>query len=117
MNVEDVEFKAKIVQSILSNDAGKALDSLGEYYDISAPKLKVGLPKGHISVAGCYVPMKRTIFTKNSEGLSNPFLILHEFYHHLRSVDGKHKGNEKLADKFARDYLNAYKSFFGIYQP
>ena len=114
MNIKDIEFKAKVVQQILNNDASKALEFLAEYYDVNTPRLEVGLPKGHVGVAGCYVPGRRTIYTKDSDGLSNPFLILHEFYHHIRTVDGKHRGTEKLADKFARSFLDAYRRYVKV---
>jgi Zn-dependent peptidase ImmA (M78 family) len=47
----------------------------------------------------------------NSDFLGNPFVILHEFYHHLRSksVDRQHRGTEKNANRFAADFLIAYQ--------
>jgi hypothetical protein len=40
-----------------------------------------------------------------------PFVVLHEFYHHLRTaLDRKHRGTEKYADEFAREFIEAYKS-------
>jgi hypothetical protein len=90
----------------------KALDMLAENYKVTTPKLKVGLPKGHKATAfGCYTPKDATISVLNSDIIGNPFVILHEFYHHLRtSIDKQHKGTEKNADKFARDFIEAYKS-------
>jgi hypothetical protein len=43
----------------------------------------------------------------------NPFVIIHEFYHHLRSkaVDKMHRGTEKNADKFAIEFIEAYKAY------
>ncbi len=105
----DGGFKARIVHMILSNEAGEALKELADRYNVDIPKLEVGLPKGHAHVAGCYVLDKVTIFVASGEGLTNPFLILHEFYHHLRSVSGRHKGTERYANEFARDYLKEYK--------
>jgi hypothetical protein len=35
--------------------------------------------------------------------------MLHEFYHHLRYYAGHHRGTEKKADKFALDFIAAYK--------
>jgi hypothetical protein len=107
-----VDFKPLIVSLILNGQAEKALELLAENYKVSTPKLKVGLPKGHKAKAfGCYTTKEATISVLNSDIMLNPFVILHEFYHHLRtSIDKKHKGTEKNADKFARDFIEAYKS-------
>jgi len=109
--VSDVEkrFKSVIVQMILSHDAEEALTSLAEHFNVDAPALRVGLPRGHVNVAGCYVVEKETIYVANSEGLADPFLILHEFYHHLRSVSGIHRGTERYANRFAREFIEKYK--------
>ena len=104
-------FKPLIVWLILNGQAEKPLDLLSKNYHVSPPKLKVGLPKGHKATAfGCYTPKDATISVLNSDVMMNPFVILHEFYHHLRtSVDKKHKGTEKNADKFAMEFIKAYK--------
>jgi hypothetical protein len=110
-------FKPLIVWLILNGQAEKALDLLAKNYKLSTPKLKVGLPKGRKATAfGCYTPKDATISVLNSDVIVNPFVILHEFYHHLRtSVDKQHKGTEKNADKFAREFIEVYKaaSVFG----
>ena len=108
-------FKPLIVSLILNGQAEKAIDLLAKNYKVSTPKLKVGLPKGRRAKAsGCYTPKDATISVLNSDVMRNPFVILHEFYHHLRtSVDKKHKGTEKNADKFAREFIEAYKSASG----
>jgi len=105
----DKVFETKIVRLILSHDAEESLRSLAEHYNVDVPSLKVGLPKGHVNVLGCYMAKNETIYVANSDGLVNPFLIMHEFYHHLRSVSGRHRGTEKYADRFAREYLDAYR--------
>ncbi|XHH09686.1 MAG: hypothetical protein ACFCUE_03410 [Candidatus Bathyarchaeia archaeon] len=105
-------FKPAIVLLILNGKTEQALELLSKHYNINTPKLKVGLPKGHKTVAyGCYTSKTETITVLNSEMLNNPFVILHEFYHHLRSrsVDKIHKGTEKNADKFALEFVEAYK--------
>jgi Zn-dependent peptidase ImmA (M78 family) len=113
-----VEFKPLIVWLILNGKAEEALELLAENYGVNVPKLEVGLPKGHKRHSyGCYTPRNVTISVLDSDALGNPFVILHEFYHHLRthSVDKKHKGTEKNANKFAKDFLQAYeveKRFF-----
>ncbi len=108
-----LEFKPLIVWLILNKKTEEALKLLAENYKVNAPKLKIGLPKGHLKRAyGCYTPKNATISVLNSDTLGNPFVILHEFYHHLRthSVDKQHKGTEKNADKFAVDFLQAYEA-------
>ena len=107
------KFKPLIVALILDGQAEKALDLLAENYKVTVPKLKVGLPKGHKATAyGCYTPKNTAISVLNSDILGNPFVILHEFYHHLRtSIEKKHKGTEKNADKFAREFIEAYNTF------
>ena len=105
-------FKSLIVWLILNGKAEKALNLLAENYKTITPKLKVGLPKGRKATAfGCYTPKDATISVLNSDVLGNPFVILHEFYHHLRtSIDKKHKGTEKNADKFAMDFIKTYET-------
>ena len=104
-------FKPIIVQLILNKQTEQALEILAKEYGVETPKLKVGLPKGHTRNAyGTYSAKNHTISVLNSDIFSNPFVILHEFYHHLRSknVDKQHRGTEKNADKFAVGYLQAY---------
>jgi hypothetical protein len=32
-------------------------------------------------------------------------VLIHEFYHHLRNVGGKHRGTERHAKEFALSFL------------
>lgn len=68
------------------------------------------MPKGHSGVVGCYVSKTKTIHVMNQDILYNPFVILHEFYHHLRTQAGQHRGNEKYANRFAEEYIEAFKT-------
>ncbi len=106
------EFEVLIVWLILNGKVEKALELLAEHYSVDVPKIKVGLPKGRKKRAlGCYNAKKGAIFVLNSDTLKEPFIILHEFYHHLRTaLDTKHRGTEKYADEFAKDFIQAYKS-------
>lgn len=106
------KFKASIVWLILNGNAEKALELLAEHYGVGVPKLKVGLPKGRKKKSlGCYNAKNETIFVLNSDTLKEPFIILHEFYHHLRTaLDGKHRGTERYADEFSKEFIRAYKS-------
>lgn len=106
------DFKSLIVSLIIEGQAEKALELLAKKQNVSTPKIKVGLPKGHKTKAlGCYTTKDATISVLNSDVMVNPFVILHEFYHHIRtSINGKHKGTEKKANRFARDFIEAYNS-------
>jgi hypothetical protein len=108
-------FKAFVVWLILGGRVEEALGLLGEHYGVSVPRVRVGLPKGRRrGVSGCYVAGSGTIFVLNSDVLREPFVVLHEFYHHLRtSVDARHRGTERYADEFARGFIQAYKLMYG----
>ena len=106
-------FKPIVVYLILTKQTEKALELLAKTYKVESPKLKVGLPKGHTRNSyGTYEAKTQTICVLDSEIFSNPFVILHEFYHHLRTknVDKKHKGTEKNADKFALEFIKEYQT-------
>jgi hypothetical protein len=106
------EFKPLVVWLILSGKVEQALELLAQNYKVAVPSLEVGLPKKHkIKAYGCYTAKTQIISVQNSDILQNPFVILHEFYHHLRSkgVDKMHRGTEKNADKFAIDFIIQYQ--------
>ena len=107
----ETKFKALIVWLILNGKVEEALELLAEHYGVDVPKIRVGLPKGRRrNVFGCYTAKNVTIFVLNSDVLKEPFTVLHEFYHHLRTVGGvKHKGTEKYANEFAKDFIRSYK--------
>jgi hypothetical protein len=109
MLTADLLFKAKVVSLILSKDAEKALELLSQHYRIVKPKLKVGMPKRYSRKLACYVARKRTIYVSGREALHNPRVIVHEFYHHLRNLTDAQRGIEKYAEKFAENYLQAYR--------
>ena len=109
MNDKEI-FRAKIVHLIISREPEEALESLSQYYHVATPKLRVGVQKGQGKAAGCYVASKKTIYVSDKENLYNPYLILHEFYHHLRTTGKKHKGTEKYANRFAKEYVETYKN-------
>jgi len=107
----ETEFKALIVWLILNGKTDEALELLAKHYNVNVPKIRVGLPKGHRkNTFGCYTAKNGTISVLNSDMLKEPLVILHEFYHHLRTtVDRKHKGTEKHAREFAKEFIQAYK--------
>lgn len=102
-------FKAEVVSLILSKDTEKALETLSQHYKVIRPRLKVGMPKRYSKKLACYTTKRQVIHVSNREILHNPHVILHEFYHHLRNITDAQKGTEKYADKFAQDYLKAYR--------
>ncbi len=105
------EFKAKIVASILDSNPELALAVLSKHFHVEEPTLRVGVVKGHSrDVRAVYSPRKKEILAAKREYLYDPFTILHEFYHHLRSFGDEHRGTEKHADKFALDFIRAYNT-------
>ena len=87
-----------------------ALDALCSHYRVEKPGLRIGLPKGEKRALGCYVHRDRTIYMSSEEYLFDPYVLIHEFYHHLRHVGGKHRGTERHARDFALGFLkNAEK--------
>ena len=109
MSTDDLGFRAKVVALILSRDTEEALELLSQHYRVVKPKLKVGIPKRHSKNPACYVAKKRTIHVSRREILWNPHIILHEFYHHLRNLINAQRGIEKYAERFAENYLQAYR--------
>jgi len=110
LNPENL-FKARVVQLILIKETDEALKALSQHYSVDVPYLKVGMPKKHSKKVGCYVAKTKTNHVMSREKLEDPFVILHEFYHHLRIQDRKHKGTEKHADRFAEEFLEAFQTF------
>jgi hypothetical protein len=103
--------KAKVVQMIFDKQTEEALQSLGRFYKVNPPKIVVGTIKGkRRSVYAVYVQKECKIYCINSDIFYNPFIIMHEFYHHLRTTAGVHKGSEKHANMYARDFIDSYKT-------
>ena len=105
----DNRWRMNIVQMIRGGRPEEALALLAEKYSVKPPRLKVGTVKGRRAVAGCYVAKEETIYLPNAEMMLDPYVVLHEFYHHLRSVEGKFSGSEKYADRYARGFLSSGK--------
>ena len=106
----DIITQAQIVHLILSKETEKALQLLSAFYRIKAPDVRVGTVKGKRRTAyAVYVRGEAKIYAMNSEIIYNPFVILHEFYHHLRSQGGTHRGTEKHANAYACKFIESYK--------
>lgn len=99
-------FQTQVVRLIrVEKKPDEALEVLSAHYRVEKPMLKMGLPKGENSALGCYVTREKTIYISTQEYLYDPYIIIHEFYHHLRSVTGKHRGTERHARDFALEFL------------
>jgi hypothetical protein len=101
--------KAKVVEMILNKKTEQAIQSLSEYYKVCPPQIVVGTIKGkRKTVYAVYVPRESRIYCINSEIFYNPFIVLHEFYHHLRTTGGVHRGSEKHANMYAKSFVVSY---------
>jgi hypothetical protein len=104
-------FRATVVSLIIDGRTEYALKLLSDYYGVNAPDLRVGTVKRHRRVVACYVEKEKRIYLSNGEFITNPFVILHEFYHHLRSSQiGKKRQVEKRADLFASNFIRDFVS-------
>ena len=108
--------KAKIVQMILNKKTETALEKLSEFYHVETPKIVVGTIKGKRRTAyAVYVPAQKKIYALNSDVFYNPFIILHEYYHHIRSKLGVHRGSERHANMYAKDFVDSYAKIARYY--
>jgi hypothetical protein len=101
--------KAKIVHMVLNKKTEEALQYLSKFYNIAPPEIVVGTVKGkRKTVYAVYVQKESKIYAINSDVFYNPFVILHEFYHHIRTKGGIHRGSEKNANRYAKSFIDAY---------
>jgi hypothetical protein len=113
---EEREFRSKVVDTILAGSPEHALKLLSEYYGVNPPEIRVGTVKAHRRALACYVEKERRIYFSKSEYLSAPFVVLHEFYHHLRASQiNSHRQVEKGADLFASNYIQDHRRFHTLY--
>jgi hypothetical protein len=88
--------KAKIVYMILDSKTEEALQNLSKFYNITPPEIVVGTIKGkRRSVYAVYVQKEGKIYAINSNIFYNPFVVLHELYHHIKTKGGIRRGSEK----------------------
>ena len=110
-------FKAYIVQLIIDKKTEEALECLSRFYHIRPPDIVVGTIKGkRRTVYAVYVQRESRIYCINSEIFYNPFIVMHEFYHHLRTTAGVHKGSEKHANTYARRFIESYRTIVNLRQ-
>jgi len=113
IDIDDLT-KTQIVRMILEKQTEKALEKLSEFYHVTPPQIVVGTIKGkRRTVYALYVQKERKIYALNSEIFFNPFVVLHEYYHHIRTKLGVHRGSERNANKFAQEFVDAYKKIVG----
>ena len=102
--------KAKVVNMILNKKTEEALKNLSQFYKVIPPEITVGTIKGkRKTVYAVYVQRESKIYCINSDVFYNPFIIIHEFYHHIRTKGGIHKGSEKYANTYAKSFIESYK--------
>ncbi|MGB9124103.1 MAG: hypothetical protein WA833_03940 [Nitrosotalea sp.] len=107
-DLDDLE-KAKIVSLILDKKTEIALERLSKLYHIDTPEIVVGtIKKKRRTVYAVYVVQEKKIYALNSDIFYNPFIVLHEYYHHIRSKRGTHRGSEKYANLYAQDFIDSY---------
>ena len=101
--------RAKIVYMILNKKTEEALQKLSDFDHISPPEIVVGTIKGkRRTVYAVYVQKERRIYALDSDIFYHPFIVLHEFYHHLRTRGGMHRGSEKYANIYAQGFIDSY---------
>jgi len=100
------QFQDRVVELIsIERRPEDALELLSKHYRVDMPALRIGLPRGEKRALGCYVHREKTIYISSQEYLYDPYVLIHEFYHHLRNVGGKHRGTERHAKEFALSFL------------
>ncbi len=104
------QMKASVVALILDSRTEEAIRVLAQWYKVTTPRLGIGVVEGKTKgVAAVYSQSRKEILAARREFMYDPFVMIHEFYHHLRSVSGRHRGTEKQADRFALDFIDAYR--------
>ena len=112
--IQDKVVRAYAVYLIIKGEAERALDILSRYYGIVVPKIKIGLPKRHSKALGCYDQSRETIYLRSSREYRSPYIVLHEFYHHLRGTKLEYPGSEKHADKYALESIRYFKELASL---
>ncbi len=103
-------MKASVDALILDSKTEDGLDLGSKWYKVPVTRLGVGVVEGKTKgVAAVYSLKRKEILAASRDYLYDPFVMIHEFYHHLRSASGHHRGTEKDADRFALDFIEAYR--------
>jgi hypothetical protein len=108
LTLNEPSFKAMIVYLILSSETERAIDILSRKFGVRKPALGIGHTKGKKIALAVYSVASNTISFADQQYFFDPFVVLHEMYHCVRSRSGNHRGTEKNADRFALDYIAEY---------
>jgi hypothetical protein len=110
MRPSEDQMKVSVVALILDSKPEEAIRVLSRWYKVSEPRLGVGVFEGRTKgVAAVYSQNRKEILAARREFLYDPFVMIHEFYHHLRSTSGRHRGTERQADQFAMGFIEAFR--------
>ncbi len=110
--LQDPMFKVIVVNTILSKNTEKAVELVCKRHAVRIPSLRIGgVPKGHKRALGVYSVASNSIAFRDQDQFFNPFVVLHELYHCIRSKSGSHRGTEKNADRFAISFIDEYNRF------
>ena len=112
LSLADPQFKAQIVQLILSKMTEEAVDLVSKRLKVRTPKLGIGPTKGKKVALAVYSVQANAILFRDQDQYFDPFVVLHEMYHCIRSASGAHRGTEKNADRFALDYIQEFRRQF-----
>jgi hypothetical protein len=110
--LDEARFKVYVVHKILSRETEQAVELVCQRNHVKAPSLRIGgVPKGHKKALGVYSVASNSVAFRDQDQFFNPFVVLHELYHCIRSKSGTHKGTEKNADRFAISFIAEYNKF------
>jgi hypothetical protein len=109
--LDERSFRASIVYLILSRSTERAVDLVSKKFHVRTPSLAIGHTKGKKIALAVYSVASNAISFSDQKYFFDPFVVLHEMYHCVRSTSGIHRGTEKNADKFALDYIAEYNKF------
>jgi hypothetical protein len=109
LGLDDARFKAAVVDLILSRDTETAVRLVSSKFHVRLPVLQIGHTKGKKIALAVYSVAANSISFADQEHFFNPFVVLHEMYHCIRSRSGNHRGTERNADRFALDYIENYR--------
>ncbi len=83
--LDEAKFKALVVGLILTKDTEKAVELLSKRSGTRVPKLQIGHTKGKKIALAVYSVDANSISFADQEYFFNPFVVLHEMYHCIRS--------------------------------